>query len=81
MAKLAADLASPAWKASAANLLVQGGCDLEEFQCGSGHCVEKAVRCDGNFDCMDKSDEEQCITTVIPVSYRITDKLLTCKLP
>ena len=39
------------------------------------------MRCDGNFDCMDKSDEEQCITTVIPVSYRITDKLLTCKLP
>lgn len=30
------------------------------FRCGSGECVTKAQRCDGNKNCADRSDEMDC---------------------
>lgn len=35
-------------------------CHPEHFQCTSGHCVPKALACDGRADCLDASDESAC---------------------
>ncbi|XP_070204533.1 mucin-2-like isoform X2 [Littorina saxatilis] len=38
-------------------------CKDFEFKCTSGHCVRRSERCDSQFDCVDGSDEINCITT------------------
>jgi len=35
-------------------------CEPNEFQCGTGKCVQKIWRCDGDDDCGDESDEQNC---------------------
>lgn len=37
-------------------------CDPSQFQCRNSRCVPKIWRCDGDFDCSDKSDELGCPT-------------------
>lgn len=38
-----------------------GGCHAEEFQCRmDGLCIPMRWRCDGDTDCMDLSDENNC---------------------
>lgn len=37
-----------------------GPCSLLEFHCQSGECIHSSWRCDGDPDCKDKSDEENC---------------------
>ena len=32
-------------------------CQDSDHRCGNGLCVDKAKRCDGYYDCRDKSDE------------------------
>jgi len=40
---------------------VSVACDVEtQFRCGSGECKSLCKRCDGQFDCKDKSDELNC---------------------
>lgn len=41
--------------------LVSPACRSYEFSCATGgQCVPQAWRCDGETDCMDGSDEQQC---------------------
>ncbi|XP_033182595.1 atrial natriuretic peptide-converting enzyme-like [Anabas testudineus] len=36
-------------------------CDKADVHhCGDGHCVPKSYLCDGDYDCMDRSDELNC---------------------
>lgn len=42
----------------ATNLYIR--CPYDKFRCYYGACVNKAFRCDGKFQCVDKSDENTC---------------------
>ena len=35
-------------------------CLPELFTCGSGECIQATYACDGNHDCRDNSDEDNC---------------------
>ena len=37
-------------------------CGPTEFQCHDGACIDIQLKCDGQFDCTDKSDEYLCGT-------------------
>ena len=37
-------------------------CLSGHFRCTSGHCVDESFVCDGDRDCMDTSDEQNCTT-------------------
>lgn len=41
-------------------MLTESNCAKTEFICDDASCVSFAVRCDGKFDCPDRSDEMQC---------------------
>lgn len=36
------------------------GCRSDEFQCESGKCIPSYLRCNGQPDCEDRSDELAC---------------------
>ena len=40
--------------------LTLSSCSQTDFTCSDGHCVALEERCDGNTDCKDRSDEEDC---------------------
>ena len=35
-------------------------CSDKQFTCKNGECVKKNLRCDDDFACKDKSDEDDC---------------------
>ncbi|XP_031559294.1 MAM and LDL-receptor class A domain-containing protein 2-like [Actinia tenebrosa] len=35
-------------------------CEADEFQCHNGECVKSKLRCDGDYACVDQSDERNC---------------------
>ena len=40
--------------------LFDSGCDSSEFQCSNGECKPASYECDGDNDCGDYSDEQNC---------------------
>ena len=39
---------------------VHAKCSAPEFQCENSQCISNSLRCDGNRDCQDHSDEDGC---------------------
>lgn len=35
-------------------------CESYQWKCASGHCIDQIQRCNGKFDCTDRSDEIGC---------------------
>lgn len=35
-------------------------CAEDEFMCSDGTCISKNFKCDRRYDCLDKSDEDDC---------------------
>ena len=35
-----------------------GECELGQYLCGDGQCINSTWRCDGKQDCLDMSDED-----------------------
>lgn len=47
-------------------------CDLaREHRCADGRCVSRDWLCDGDHDCLDKSDELNCCESLRPVQTRL----------
>ena len=44
-------------------------CKIFEFTCSNGACISLNHRCDGRYDCMDGSDEDQCELVVLRDGY------------
>lgn len=42
-------------------------CSAEEFMCDNNDCIHKSWTCDGDADCVDNSDEQNCGKNVIVV--------------
>ena len=38
------------------------GCTSNQFMCTNGACIDVTSRCDGNQNCADNSDEQNCGT-------------------
>ena len=36
------------------------GCNNNQFECATGHCISAWWQCDGDNDCGDNSDEQNC---------------------
>ncbi|XP_071181070.1 SCO-spondin-like [Mytilus edulis] len=50
---------------AAVHLSTVESCNTTEFTCTSGECIELGLRCDNDFNCGDKTDEENC--TVVQI--------------
>ena len=57
---------------------VSGSCPKSKFQCENGECLDPLLRCDGNIDCTDGSDEEPEFCDRSSV-FTATFTLTTCK--
>uniref|UniRef100_A0A8C2WTY4 LDL receptor related protein 1 n=1 Tax=Cyclopterus lumpus TaxID=8103 RepID=A0A8C2WTY4_CYCLU len=61
-----------------------GGCHTDEFQCrmdGLSRCISKAWVCDGDSDCEDNSDEDNCEALVCKLSHHVCANDSTICLP
>ncbi|KAK7073106.1 hypothetical protein SK128_019624 [Halocaridina rubra] len=49
--------------------LTISACEIGQFTCNDGTCINLMKRCDLRFDCPDKSDENDCSLLDIPLGY------------
>lgn len=49
------------------------------FTCGDGRCIYSTWKCDGDKDCLNGKDEENCTTSIPPETNHKTDNIMpTC---
>lgn len=48
------------------------GCDEDEFECNDGSCIELDRKCDGQVDCSENEDEDNCDAPGGKLSTQIT---------
>lgn len=42
------------------NIVDYATCSPLEYRCGNGQCIKENQRCNGVFDCADRTDETHC---------------------
>ena len=47
-------------------------CSPSEFRCYDGACIDIHLKCDGQFDCTDKSDEYLCGMICLRTIYALS---------
>jgi len=52
--------------------MYDAGCGSDEFQCPSGQCISTGWVCDGDNDCGDNADEQNCGATITTASTTAT---------
>ncbi|XP_041826621.1 complement component C9-like [Melanotaenia boesemani] len=48
-------------------------CKDTEFQCGSGACIKKRLQCNGDLECEDQTDEDDCDIVHSPCGTKILE--------